>query len=291
MDKRESITTTTCPFCGVGCRLELHVRDNQISHVTTPYDDLVSKGNLCVKGRFGWDFLYHPDRVLKPLIRKTPQRPGHRTSAKRSDWREASWEEALELVTARFAEIIEKYGPDSTAVFCCAKATNEDNYALQKLFRAVVGTNNIDHCTRLCHAGSVVALQMAVGTSAMSNSASDIYYSDVAIVTGSNTAESHPIIALQFKDAIKHHGTKLIVADPRRVEMVNFAALGYRRSPLFGNGKRDYSRGIAEQRLYRQTHRKFRDVCQSDGRFHTRNGRAHHRRSRGKNHLGGTDVQ
>lgn len=231
MLRDEKTVPTTCPFCGVGCRLDLHVRGNQISYATTPYDDIVSKGNLCVKGRFGWDFVYHPDRVLTPLIRKTPQSPGHRTPAKRDEWREASWDEAMELVTTRFADIVERHGPDATAVFCCAKATNEDNYVLQKLFRAVIGTNNIDHCTRLCHAGSVVALQMAVGTSAMSNTGSDIYDCDVAIVTGSNTAESHPIIALQFKDAIMHHGTKLIVADPRRVEMVNFAALWLQQRP------------------------------------------------------------
>src|SRR6186997_3371973 len=121
MLKNETITRTTCPFCGVGCHLELHTRGNQISHVTTPYNDIVSKGNLCVKGRFGWDFLYHPDRVLHPLIRKTPQTPGHRTQARRDDWREASWEEALDLVATRFADIVHKYGPDATAVFCCAK--------------------------------------------------------------------------------------------------------------------------------------------------------------------------
>lgn len=231
MLKDERTVPTTCPFCGVGCRLDLHVSGNQISHVTTPYGDITSKGNLCVKGRFGWDFVYHPDRVLKPLIRKTTQSPGHRTPAKRTDWREASWDEALGLVSTRLAEVVAKYGPDATAVFCCAKATNEDNYVLQKMFRAVIGTNNIDHCTRLCHASSVVALQMSVGSSAMSNSASDIYDCDVAIVTGSNTAESHPIIGLQFKDAVMHHGTKLIVADPRRVEMVNFAALWLQQRP------------------------------------------------------------
>ncbi|TAH53037.1 MAG: formate dehydrogenase subunit alpha [Chloroflexota bacterium] len=231
MLSNEKTIPTTCPFCGVGCRLDLHVRGSQISHVTTPYDDITSKGNLCVKGRYGWDFLYHPDRVLTPLIRKTPQAPGQRTRAKRDDWREASWDEALDLVTTRFAGVVQKNGPNATAVYCCAKATNEDNYALQKMFRAVIGTNNIDHCTRLCHASSVVALQLAVGSSAMSNSASDIYDCDVAIITGSNMAESHPIIALQFKDAAMHHGTKLIVADPRRVEMVNFAALWLQQRP------------------------------------------------------------
>lgn len=227
----EKLTVTTCPFCGVGCRLDLHVKTDQIAYVTTPYDDPVSKGNLCVKGRFGWDFIYHPDRVLHPLIRKEHQKAGTRKPARRDDWREATWDEALNLVAEQFAEIVSRDGPDACAVFCCAKATNEDNFALQKLFRAVIGTNNIDHCTRLCHAGSVVALQLAVGSSAMSNTGGDIYDCDVAIVTGSNTSESHPIIALQFKDAVMHHGTKLIVADPRRIEMVDFAALWLQQRP------------------------------------------------------------
>lgn len=231
---REQITATTCPFCGVGCRLDLHVVGNQIAYATTPYDDIVSKGNLCVKGRFGWDFVYHPDRVLTPLIRRdleTTPRTRPRTPARREDWREAAWDEALELVSSRFAQTVEEHGPDACAVFCCAKATNEDNFVLQKMFRAVIGTNNIDHCTRLCHAGSVVALQMAIGSSAMSNTAGDIYDCDVAIITGSNTTESHPIISLQFKDAVRHHGTKLIVVDPRRVEMVDFSALWLQQRP------------------------------------------------------------
>lgn len=230
----EKIIATTCPFCGVGCRLDLHIQNNQILAATTPYDHVVSRGNLCVKGRFGWDFIYHPDRVLKPLIRKdvgSSPRGRPRTPANRDDWREASWDEALELVAERFATTIKKFGADATAVFCCAKATNEDNYVLQKMFRAVIGTNNIDHCTRLCHAGSVVALQLALGSSAMSNTASEIYQTEVALITGSNTAETHPIIALQMKDAVKHHGVKLIVADPRRVEMVNFAALWLNQKP------------------------------------------------------------
>ncbi len=237
----DKVTATTCPFCGVGCRLNLHTQGNQILSATTPYDHVVSRGNLCIKGRFGWDFIYHPDRVLKPLIRKDidvgaplrgrPLRERPRTQAARDDWREATWDEALELVTDRFAATVKQHGPDATAVFCCAKATNEDNYALQKMFRAVIGTNNIDHCTRLCHAGSVVALQLALGSSAMSNTASEIYQNDVAIITGSNTAETHPIIALQMKDAAMHHGTQIIVADPRRVEMVNFAALWLCQKP------------------------------------------------------------
>lgn len=231
MDIQETVTATTCPFCGVGCRLDLHTRGSQVLRATTPYDHVVSRGNLCVKGRFGWDYIYHPQRVLTPLIRKQLQSPGHRTAAEPEDWRAATWDEALELVSNRLAATVRQHGPDATAVFCCAKATNEDNYVLQKMFRAVIGTNNIDHCTRLCHAGSVVALQLALGSSAMSNTAGEIYNTDVAIITGSNTAETHPIIGLQMKDAVAHHGTQLIVADPRRVEMVNFAALWLAQRP------------------------------------------------------------
>jgi predicted molibdopterin-dependent oxidoreductase YjgC len=111
------------------------------------------------------------------------------------------------------------------AVYCCAKATNEENYLLQKMYRSLFRTNNVDHCTRLCHAGSVVALLKSLGTSAMSNTASEVIYSDCFIVTGSNTTENHPIIALQMKEAVRKHGAKLIVIDPRRLELCDFAML------------------------------------------------------------------
>src|SRR5512143_1465029 len=219
MIREDKITATTCPFCGVGCRLDLHTRGGQILRATTPYDHIVSRGNLCVKGRFGWDFIYHPQRITTPLIKRNGQ------------FQPATWDEALDLVADRFVEIIRRDGPDALATFLCAKATNEDNYLAQKLFRAVVGTNNIDHCTRLCHAASVVALMMAVGSSAMSNTAAECIHSDVLLVTGSNTAESHPLIALQMKEAARKHGTRIIVADPRRVEMVDFAELWLPQRP------------------------------------------------------------
>jgi formate dehydrogenase alpha subunit len=226
MLQSDKVVATTCPYCGVGCKLELHIHDDLIYKVTSPFEAVVNHGNLCVKGRFGFDFIYNADRVTTPLIRKTFQRPGARTQAfDLSDWREATWDEALDLVADRLTEIYRRDGARAMAVYCCAKATNEDNYLLQKLFRALFRTNNIDHCTRLCHAGSVVALQMAVGSSAMSNAAAEVIDNDVFIVTGSNTAETHPIIALQMKAAIEKHGARLIVVDPRRVEMVDYAAL------------------------------------------------------------------
>jgi formate dehydrogenase alpha subunit len=232
MFEPDRIVPTTCPFCGVGCNLDLHIKDDYIYNVTSPFDSVVNHGNLCVKGRFGYDFIYSPGRVTTPLIRMTPQSPGSRTPARDlSEWREVSWEEALDYVADRLVEIYQRDGSDAMSVYCCAKATNEDNYLLQKMFRALFRTNNIDHCTRLCHAGSVVALQMAIGSAAMSNTAAEVIHSDVFMITGSNTAETHPIIAIQMKAAVEKYGAKLIVVDPRRVEMVNYAALWLPEKP------------------------------------------------------------
>ena len=254
MISADRIAPTTCPYCGVGCKLELHIKNDYIYKVTSPFDSVVNRGNLCVKGRFGYDFIYNKDRVTTPLIRKTTQTAGARTQAfDRQQWREASWDEALDYSADRLCEIYQRDGADAMAVYCCAKATNEDNYLLQKLFRALFRSNNVDHCTRLCHAGSVVALQMALGSSAMSNTAAEVIHSDVFLVTGSNTAETHPIIALQMKAAVAKHGAKLIVVDPRRVEMVDWATLWLPEKP--GTDVPLYSamaHVIIEERLYNQ---------------------------------------
>jgi formate dehydrogenase alpha subunit len=226
MIQADRVVSTTCPYCGVGCNLQLHLKDDYIYRVSSPFDAVVNQGNLCVKGRFGYDFIYHPRRVIAPMIRKVRQEPGGRTQAFEPDeWREVSWDEALDYTADRLVEIYRRDGSDALAVYCCAKATNEDNYLLQKMFRSLFRTNNVDHCTRLCHAGSVVALQQAVGSSAMSNTASEVIHSDVFIVTGSNAPENHPIIALQMKAAVMKHGAKLIVIDPRRTELCDFATL------------------------------------------------------------------
>lgn len=232
MAKDEKITTTTCPYCGVGCTLELHTRNDFIFEVTSPFDSVVNHGNLCVKGRYGYDYIFSPRRVTVPLIRKVFAKPGSRAPSQNlDDWREATWDEALDLVAARMGEIYKRDGARAIGAYSCAKATNEDNYLLQKMVRSMFRTNAIDHCTRLCHAASVVALQMAVGSSAMSNTAAEVIENDVFIVTGSNTTETHPIIANQMKAAIQKRGAKLIVVDPRRIEMVNFAALWLPEKP------------------------------------------------------------
>jgi len=212
---------TTCPYCGVGCQMDLSVKDDMIYRVEAPFDSAPNYGNLCVKGRFGLDFATHSRRLRRPLIR----------NGSRGEFREASWEEALTLVSEKLAQIVRESGGDSIATYACAKATNEDNYVFQKWVRAVMKTNNVDHCARLCHAGSVTGLQLAIGSSAMSNSIAEMENLDTFIVTGSNTTETHPVISLFLKKAVRQNGAKLIVIDPRQIELTDFATLWLRQRP------------------------------------------------------------
>ncbi len=212
---------TTCPYCGVGCQMDLHIKDDTIFRVGAPFDTAPNYGNLCVKGRFGTDFTTHPRRLKTPLIRTGG--PG--------EFREATWDEALSLVSAQLSRIVRDRGGDAIATYACAKATNEDNYVFQKWVRAVLHTNNIDHCARLCHAGSVTGLQLAIGSSAMSNSIAEMEHLDTFIVTGSNTTETHPVISLFLKKAVRQNGAKLIVVDPRQIELTDFATLWLRQNP------------------------------------------------------------
>jgi len=223
----DRVVRSTCPFCGVGCQLDLHVKDDDILRVEAPFEAAPNYGMLCVKGRFGTDYLSHPTRLTRPLIRTNTHQPRSAEPV----WRQASWDEALDLVAERLAAIVRQSGGDSIATFACAKATNEDNYLLQKLTRAVLGTNNVDHCSRLCHAGSVAGLQLALGTSAMSNSIAEMENLDVFIVTGSNTTETHPVIGNLLKRAVRRNQAQLIVIDPRKIEMTDFASLWLRQRP------------------------------------------------------------
>jgi len=215
--------TTVCPYCGVGCAIELNVKDNRIIKVTSPTSGVVNHGRLCVKGKFGIDFVHNPERLTTPLIRE-----GEKGKSK---FREASWEEALELVVRRLAEIKTKSGPDSLACLSSAKCTNEENYLMQKFARAVLGTNNIDHCARLCHASTVTGLSAAFGSAAMTNSIAEIRDTDCIFIIGSNTSENHPIIALEVMEAVRNGRAKLIVADPRKIGMVDFAHIWLRQKP------------------------------------------------------------
>jgi formate dehydrogenase (NADP+) alpha subunit len=210
---------TVCPYCGVGCALELQTRGNEIVKVTAPMDKGPNRGNLCVKGRFGYHFVNSPDRLTTPLIRKDGRLV------------EAGWEEALGLVARKLNEIKADHGPDRIAGLASAKCTNEDNYVFQKLIRGTIGTNNIDHCARLCHSSTVAGLATAFGSGAMSNSIEDIKQAEALLVIGSNTTEAHPIIGLDLVKAVRENGAKLIVIDPRAIKLTKFADVWLAQKP------------------------------------------------------------
>ena len=240
-------TTTICPYCGCGCTLEMHTKDGKLIKVTTPAKGTVSKGNLCVKGKFGTHYINHPERLTTPLIRKATKsgssggKPAAAAAAdgtfgadgtlgaKGGEFVEASWDEALDLVAKRLREIKDKHGPGAIGGLSSAKCTNEENYVFQKFMRAVIGTNNVDHCARLCHSSTVAGLAKAFGSGAMTNSITELRFADCLFVTGSNTTEAHPIIGLEIKAAVKKNGATLIVADPREIDLVGFAALHLRQ--------------------------------------------------------------
>jgi len=215
--------STICPYCGVGCNIELNIKDNRIVRVTSPANGVVNQGRLCVKGKFGFDFVHSPERLTTPLIRD-----GERGDGK---FREASWEEGLDLVAKRLTEIKNRAGADSLAILSSAKCTTEENYLMQKFARAVLGTNNVDHCARLCHASTVTGLSAAFGSAAMTNSIAELRDADCIFIIGSNTSENHPIIALEVMEAVRHGTTKLIVADPRQIRMVDYAHIWLRQKP------------------------------------------------------------
>jgi formate dehydrogenase alpha subunit len=227
MIKPDKVVRTTCPYCGVGCQMNINIQDDYIYSIEAPFDAAPNYGMLCVKGRFGTDYVNHPDRVKTPLIR-TNRQEGRNTPPQ---WREASWDEALDYVADELVRITQSHGGDAIASYASAKATNEDNYIFQKLMRALIGTNNIDHCARLCHAGSVTGLQLSLGSSAMSNSIAEMEDLDTFIVTGSNTTETHPVISNFLKRAVRKNGAKLIVIDPRQIELTNFATLWLQQRP------------------------------------------------------------
>ncbi|MCP4427503.1 MAG: formate dehydrogenase subunit alpha [Chloroflexi bacterium] len=223
----DKVVRTTCPYCGVGCQMNLNLKDGAIYAVEAPFDAAPNYGMLCVKGRFGTDYVNHPRRVKTPLIR------ANREAGRSAEpvWREASWDEALDYAADELVRIAQTHGGDAIASYASAKATNEDTYVFQKFIRALMKTNNVDHCARLCHAGSVAGLQLAIGSAAMSNAIAEMENLDVFIITGSNTAETHPVIANFMKRAVRQNGAKLIAIDPRRVGMVEFSDLWLQQKP------------------------------------------------------------
>ena len=209
---------SVCPFCGVGCQLSYQVRDGKIVAVEGR-NGPANEGRLCVKGRFGFDYVHHAGRLTQPLIRRAdaPKHGDHipeREADWRSTFREASWEEALALAGGKLKALRDQHGPKSLAGFGSAKGSNEEAYLFQKLVRTGFGSNNVDHCTRLCHASSVAALLEGVGSGAVSNQVKDVEHAELILVIGSNPTSNHPVAATWIKNAAKR-GAKIVLADPR----------------------------------------------------------------------------
>ncbi len=216
---------SVCPYCGVGCLLTYQVKGNRILTIAGR-DGPSNHGRLCVKGRFGFDYVSHPHRLTRPMIRREgiakspaldfdPGNPG-------ALFREASWEEALDVAAGGLKRIREVHGSRALAGFGSAKGSNEEAYLFQKLVRVGFGTNNVDHCTRLCHASSVAALLEGIGSGAVSNQVEDVKHAEVFVVIGSNPTTNHPVAATFMKNAIRD-GKKLILMDPRKTEMARHA--------------------------------------------------------------------
>ncbi|MFT5658154.1 MAG: formate dehydrogenase major subunit [Gammaproteobacteria bacterium] len=223
--KADKTVDSVCPYCGVGCQLTYHVKDDKIIRVEGR-DGPANFSRLCVKGRYGFDYVAHPNRLTRPLIRKAGIPKGLNQHFDPADpskmFREASWEEAMALTVNGFKTIRDTDGNNALAGFGSAKGSNEEAYLFQKLVRAGFGTNNVDHCTRLCHASSVVALLEGLGSGAVSNQVDDVAKAEVIIVIGSNPTNNHPVAATFMKNAIKQ-GKKLILMDPRRTDIARHA--------------------------------------------------------------------
>lgn len=216
---------SVCPYCGVGCQLTYNVKDNKILFVEGR-DGPANHGRLCVKGRYGFDYAHHPQRLTKPLIRRAdaPKDPKANFDPERvlEIFREATWEEALALSASKLQSIRDSKGPKALVGFGSAKGSNEEAYLFQKLVRTGFGSNNVDHCTRLCHASSVAALLEGIGSGAVSNPVMDVTKAEVIVVIGANPTVNHPVAATWMKNAAKN-GTKLIVMDPRQSDLTRLA--------------------------------------------------------------------
>ena len=233
MQTPDKSVESLCPFCGVGCQVTYHIKDNRILHVEGR-DGPANHSRLCVKGRYGGDYAHHPHRLTTPLIRKSDVPKDAKQMLDPNDWqtvfRPASWEEALDTAAAGLRNILKEKGANALAGFGSAKGSNEEAYLFQKLVRVGFGTNNVDHCTRLCHASSVAALLEGIGSGAVSNQVSDVLNAEVAFIIGANPTVNHPVAATVMKNAAAR-GTKLIVADPRLSQLTAHAEIVMQMDP------------------------------------------------------------
>jgi formate dehydrogenase alpha subunit len=211
-ERFDSTVTTTCGYCGVGCRLEAHARDGRIVSISPAADGPANLGHTCLKGRFAHQFSRSRERLTAPLIKEN------------GGFRVATWDEALQRISSELNRIKGQYGPDAIAGLASSRATNEDCYAMQRLMRAAIGTNNIDNCSRVCHSPTSFALRKSFGLSGATGSFRDIDHADAAIIIGANPTEGHPVVGARIKQATLR-GLKLVTIDPRRIELSDYGVL------------------------------------------------------------------
>ena len=201
---------TVCTYCGVGCNLEVSILNEKVKSIQAPFDAEVNQGHTCLKGRFAFSFYNHPDRITTPLIRKN------------GTLVPSTWDEAYTFISSKLLEIKKNYGPDAIAGISSARCTNEENYLMQKFIRAVIGTNNIDCCARVCHSPTALGMQRSFGTGAATNSIEDIKHTDCILVIGANPTDGHPVTGAKLKQ-VAMKGKTTIVIDPRRTEIARYA--------------------------------------------------------------------
>ncbi len=216
--KADKVVRTVCTYCGVGCNIEVKVKDSVVKGIQAPADAEVNSGHTCLKGRYAFGFYNHPDRLKSPLIKKNGK------------LEEVSWEEAYDFTASRFKEIMEKNGPDAIAGISSSRCTNEENYLMQKFFRVVIGTNNIDGCARVCHAPTAMGMQWAFGTGAATNSISDIYKTGCILLIGSDPNKAHPVTGAKIR-SVAQRGVPLIVIDPLKIDLARFARYHLQNRP------------------------------------------------------------
>ena len=206
----ETTTRTVCTYCGVGCNLDVAVSDNEVTSILAPYDAEVNSGHTCLKGRYAFQFYNHAERLRSPMIKKD------------GEFEKVSWEQAYDFIEGKLTSIKEESGPDAIAGISSARCTNEENYLMQKFIRAVIGTNNVDCCARVCHSPTALGMQRTFGTGAATNSIVDLAYTDCMLVIGANPTDAHPVTGAKIKQqAMK--GKKLIVIDPREIHLAKYA--------------------------------------------------------------------
>jgi formate dehydrogenase major subunit len=211
-DRFDRTVTTTCGYCGVGCRLEAHARQGRIASISPALDGPANEGHTCLKGRFAHQFTRSRDRLTSPLIREG------------GELRVASWDEALRRIVSELTAIKSAHGPDAIAGLASSRATNEDCYAMSRLIRAAIGTNNLDNCSRVCHSPTSFALRKSFGLSGATGSFTDIDHAEVALLLGVNPTQGHPVVGARIKQAALR-GCKLITIDPRRIELADYGVI------------------------------------------------------------------